>query len=155
MLSIGFHKYRGVSGVPEVDWIGGDQSLPRTAIRGPCQPELVDLHAQNVPARSPAPTNSHWAIFVTGQNFLATATRTEICSGVAMTVSRHSVLSRGFFLKVRACYAKSRWKFGATDAPKAHPCGDRVCDKGQARMSPASGTHPWHQMPLQHSCVPS
>ena len=31
--------------------------------RGPCRAELVDLYAQNVPARRPAPTNFQRALF--------------------------------------------------------------------------------------------
>ena len=42
---------------------------------------------------------------------------------------------------------------GATDAPKAHPCLHGFSDDRQARMSPASGTHPWHQISISSSIM--
>jgi hypothetical protein len=36
--------------------------------------------------------------------------------------------------------------------PKAHPCRDGFSDNRQARMSPAGGTHPWHQTSIS-SCI--
>jgi hypothetical protein len=68
---------------------------------------------------------------------------------------------------------RSRWKFGATDVPKAHPCGSGSGGTSTSLGSPSGpacfghkpmpgrhgwvprgGTHPWHQTPSQHFHVP-
>jgi hypothetical protein len=51
-------------------------------------------------------------------------------------------------LLVRTEHESAAMESCATDEPKAHPCRDGFSDNRQARMGPASGTHPWHQISI-------